>query len=106
MPQKVTDEDSTVKLIGAFNQASQDQAWAEATLKEIHANLSGAWQGKASTAFVNGVERAITAVQKIDNALLEINTSMQTFSAETTSAEDDNASAAANAALNFEPSWT
>jgi uncharacterized protein YukE len=103
---KITDEASTAKLISTFNDASQEQAWAEATLHEIHAELSGAWKGVASKEFVNGVERAIAAVQRIDDALNQISDDMQAFAGMTQTTEDDNQSAAANAALAFEPSWT
>lgn len=103
---KVTDEASTAKLIGVFNDASQEQVWAESTLREIQAELRGAWSGQASTAFVNGVDRAVAAVQRIDDALNQISDDMRAFAGMTQTTEDDNQSAAASAALAFEPSWT
>jgi uncharacterized protein YukE len=103
---KITDEDSTRALISTFNDASQEQAWAEATLQEIHSELAGAWKGVASNEFVNGVDRAIAAVKRIDQALQQISDDMQAFAGMTQNTEDDNQSAAANAALAFEPSWT
>ena len=102
---KITDDPSTAKLISTFNDASQEQAWAEATLHEIRAELSR-WTGGAGSAFGNGVEKAIAAVKRIDDALNQISDDMQAFAGMTQTTEDDNQSAAANAALAFEPSWT
>jgi hypothetical protein len=106
---KITDEASTAKLVSAFNDASQENAWAVATLRDIQAQLS-TWTGYAGGKFREGVDMAAHAVSQIDEALNEISGSMQTFARETQTTEDDNQSAAANAALGFaagwNPSWT
>lgn len=91
---KQIDEATTLALIRAFKQASDDQNAARNAVLGTASNLASGWTGVASGAYGDGISRWLSGLQKVHQALQLIDDAMGRFSVETDSTEDDNLLAA------------
>jgi uncharacterized protein YukE len=65
---KQIDEATTLALIQAFKQASDDQNTAHNTVSGTAANLAGGWTGNASGAYGNGLAAWMNGLAKVHHA--------------------------------------
>ncbi|MEV4759509.1 WXG100 family type VII secretion target [Micromonospora sp. NPDC049559] len=101
---KQIDEPTTVALIQAFKQASDDQQSAHNAVSTTQAALLGGWTGVASGRFNDGLGEWMQGLLKVQRALNMIDESMVAFSKLTANTEDDAIALAAQGQVSA--SWT